>query len=117
MATRHATGGLRRPWAMQLNQIGIAEGANIRPVRHLPTDLCEIGSSSGTRNARRSCRRMLLAPVIVVAAARGSAQPFVLRGIELYQGVVRLFQRCGKDYELRCGQLYPRTIAAFTGRR
>src|SRR5216684_5573940 len=29
MATRHATGRLRRPSAMQLNNIGIAEGANI----------------------------------------------------------------------------------------
>jgi hypothetical protein len=28
MAARDATGRLRRPWAMQLNNIGIAEGAN-----------------------------------------------------------------------------------------
>ena len=28
MAARHATGRLRRPSAMQLNNIGIAEGAN-----------------------------------------------------------------------------------------
>src|SRR5713101_8136318 len=74
MATRHATGRLRRPSAMQLNNIGIAEGANIRPVRYLPTDLCAIGSSGWTRNAGRPCRRMLLVPVIVVAVARGSAQ-------------------------------------------
>jgi len=60
---------------MQLNNIGIAEDANIRPVRYLPTDLCAIGSSGWTRNAGRSCRRMLLVPLIVVAAARGSAQP------------------------------------------
>jgi hypothetical protein len=71
MATRHATGRLRRPSAMQLNNIGIAEGANIRPVRYLPTDLCAIGSSGWTRNAGRSCQRMLLVPLIVVAAARG----------------------------------------------
>jgi hypothetical protein len=56
---------------MQLNNIGIAEGANIRPVRYLPTDLCAIGSSGWTRNAGRSCQRMLLVPLIVVAAARG----------------------------------------------
>ena len=48
---------------MQLNNIGIAEGANIRPVRYLPTDLCATGSSGWTRNAGRSCRRMLLAPL------------------------------------------------------
>ena len=56
---------------MHLNNIGIAEGANIRPVRYLPTDLCAIGSSGWTRNAGRSCQRMLLVPLIVVAAARG----------------------------------------------
>jgi hypothetical protein len=55
--------------------------------------------------------------VIVVAAARGSAQPSALRVIELYQGLVRAFQRCGKGYELRWGQLYARTIAAFADRR
>jgi hypothetical protein len=99
---------------MQLNHIGIAEGANIRPVRYLPTDLCAIGSSGWTRNAGRSCQRMLLVPVIVVAAARGSTQSSALR---LYQGLVRPFQRRGKAYELRCGQLYGRTIAAFTDRR
>jgi hypothetical protein len=37
--------------------------------------------------------------------------------IELYQGVVRAFQRSGKDYELRWGQLYTRTIAAVADRR
>ena len=97
--------------------IGIAEGANIRPVRYLLTDLCATGFSDWTRSAGRSCRRMLLLPVIVVAAARGSAQLSALRVIELYQGLVRPFQRCGKGYELRCGQLYARTIAAFADRR
>jgi hypothetical protein len=114
MATRPATGRLGRPSAMQLNHIGIAEGANIRPVRYLPTDLYAIGSSGWTRSAGRSCRRMLLVPVIVVAAAWGSAQPSALRQ---YQGLVRAFQRRGKVYELRCGQLYARTIAAFADRR
>jgi hypothetical protein len=47
----------------------------------------------------------------------GSAQPSALRVIELYQGLVRAFQRCGKGYELRCGQLYARTIAEFADRR
>src|SRR5258705_10310839 len=71
MATRHATGRLRRPSAMQLNQIGIPGGANIRLVRYLPTDLFAIGSSGWTRSAGRSYRRMLLVPVIVVASGAG----------------------------------------------
>jgi len=63
---------------MQFNHIGIAGGANIRPVRYLLTDLCAVGSSSWTRSvgqAWRSC-----------AAARGLAQPSALRVIVLYQG-------------------------------
>src|SRR5258705_6407311 len=99
MATRHATGRLRRPSAMQLNHIGIPEGANVRPVRYLPTDLCAIGSSGWTRSAGRSYRRMLLVPVIVVASGAGFGS--TLR-VELYQGVY---------------QLYGRTIAAFADRR
>jgi hypothetical protein len=87
----------------------------MRPVRYLPTDLCAIGSSSWTRSAGRWCRRMLLVPVIVVAAARGST--LRVEVIKLYQGLVRPFQRCGKGYELRCGQLYARTIAALADRR
>ncbi len=55
--------------------------------------------------------------VIVVAAARGSAQPSAFRVIEPYQGLVRPLQRCGKGYELRWGQPYARTIAAFADRR
>src|SRR5258708_6194976 len=47
--------------------------------RDLPTDLCALGSSDWTRHAGRSCRRMLLVPLIVVAAARGSAQSSALR--------------------------------------
>jgi hypothetical protein len=97
--------------------IGIAEGANIRLVRYLLTDLGATGFSDWTHSAGRSCRRMLLLPVIAVAAARGSAQLSALRMIELYQGLVRAFQRCGKDYELRCGKLYARTIAAFADRQ
>src|SRR5882672_313827 len=53
----------------------------------------------------------------LVAAARGSAQPSALRVIEIYQGLIRPFQRLGKTYELRCGQLYARTIAASADRR
>jgi hypothetical protein len=102
---------------MQLNHIGIAQGANIRSVRFLPTDPYATGSSGSTRNAGRPCRRMLLLPVIVVAAARGSAQPSASTVIELYQGLIRPFQRLGKAYELRCGQLYARTIAASAERR
>src|SRR6266404_7684730 len=89
MATRHATGRLRRPSAMQLNHIGIAEGPNIRPVRYLPTDLCAIGSSGWTRNART---------VVPAHAARaphcgrsGAGFGSILRVevIKLYQGLVR----------------------------
>jgi hypothetical protein len=60
---------------------------------------------------------MLLAPLIVVAAARSSAQFSALRVIKLYHGLVRPFQRLGKAYELRCGQLYARTIVAFADQR
>ena len=105
MATSPAAGRLH---------VGIAEGANMRPVRYLLTDLCATGFSDWTRSAGRSCRRMLLVPVIVVAAPRGSPQPSALR---LYQGLARAFQRRGKAYELRCSQLYGRTIAAFADRR
>jgi hypothetical protein len=41
---------------------------------------------------------MLLVPVIVVSLARGSAQFLVLRVMELYQRIVRSFQRCKKAY-------------------
>jgi hypothetical protein len=73
---------------MQLNNIGIAQGPE-----------------------GRSCRRMLLVPIVVVAAARAPAPILRVEVIELYQGLVRPFQRCGKGYELRWGQLYARTIA------
>ena len=71
---------------MQLNHIGIAGDANIRPVRYLLTDLCAIGSSGWTRSVGQSWRSMLLVLVIVVATARGLAQPTALRVIVLYQG-------------------------------
>jgi hypothetical protein len=63
MATRHATGRLRRPSALQLNNIGIAEGANLRPVRYLLADPCATDFSDWTRIAGRYRRRMLLVPV------------------------------------------------------
>jgi len=56
---------------MQLNNIGIAEGANTRPVHHLPTDRGATRFSDQARSAGWSCRRTLLLPAIVVAAARG----------------------------------------------
>jgi hypothetical protein len=77
MATRHASRRLRQPSAVQLNHVGIAERANMKPVRYLPIDLCAIGSSGWTPNAGRSCRALLV-PVIVVAVAPGSAQPSAL---------------------------------------
>ena len=68
---------------MQLNHIGIAGDANIRPVRYL-TDLCAIASSGWTRSVGQSWRSMLPVLVIVVAAAR--VQPSALRVIVVYQG-------------------------------
>ncbi len=85
-----------------------------RPARYLLVDLCATEFSDWTRSVGRSYPGMLLVPVIVVAATRGSAQRSALG---LYQGLVRAFQRRGKAYELRCGQLYERTIAAFADRR
>jgi hypothetical protein len=101
---------------MQLDHIGIAEAANIRPVRYLPTDLCAIGSSGWTRNAGRSCLRMLLGRHCGRSDA-GFGSTLHVAVIELYQGLTRPFQRLGKAYELRCGQLYARTIAASADRR
>jgi hypothetical protein len=80
---------------MQLNHIGIARDANIRPVRHLPTDLCAIGSSGWTRSVGQSWRSMLLVLVIVVAAARGSTS--ALRVIVLYQGWFVLSKGVGES--------------------
>src|ERR1700692_4326350 len=77
---------------------GLQRARTERPARHLLVDLCATEFSDWTRSAGRSCRRMLLVPVIVVAAVRGSAQPSALR---LYQGLVRAFQRRGKAYALR----------------
>ena len=101
---------------MQLNHIGIAGSANMKPVRYLPTDLLR------NRLRRLDTQRRTVVPAhaaraaIVVAAARGSAQPPALRVTKLYQGLVRPFQRRGKAYELRCGQLSARTIAVLTDR-
>jgi hypothetical protein len=81
---------------MQLNHIGIAGDANIRPVRYLLTDLCAIGSSGWTRSAGQSWRSMLLVLVIVVAAARGLAQSSALRVIVLYQGWLVLSKGVGE---------------------
>ena len=100
---------------MQLNHIGIAGNANIRSVRYLPTDLCATGFSGWTRSVGQSWRSMLPVLVIVVAAARGST--LRVEGDCGIPRLVRPFQRCGRGYELRCGQLYARTIAAFADRR
>jgi hypothetical protein len=89
----------------------------MKPVRYLPIDFLR------NRLQRLDAQRRTVVPthadraVIVVAAARGSAQPPALRVFELYQGLVRPFQRRGKAYELRCGQLSARTIAAFADQR
>jgi hypothetical protein len=44
--------------------IGIAQGANIRSVRYLLTDLLQPASATGLRSAGLSCRRMLLVPTL-----------------------------------------------------
>jgi hypothetical protein len=100
---------------MQFNS-GIAAAANIRPGRYLPTDLCTIGSGGWRCDAGRSCRRMLLVPSLWLQRRWVRSEP-PRWGIELYEGLVHPFQRWGKGYELRCGQLYERTIAAFADRR
>jgi hypothetical protein len=75
----------------------------MRPVRHLSTDLCPTGFQ------RLDAQRRTVAPAHAAPArhcGRSGAEfgsPSALRVIELYQGLVRPFQRCGKDYELRCG--------------
>jgi hypothetical protein len=79
MATRDATARFREPSAMQLNHIGLAEDANKKTGRCLLVDLCATEFSDWTRSASRSHRHILLVPVIVVAAARGSAQSSSLR--------------------------------------
>jgi hypothetical protein len=86
------------------------------PVRYLLTDPCATGFGDCTRSAGPSRWRMLLLPVIVVAAAR-VRRTLRGEGAERYQGLVRPFQRREKAYELRCGQLSARTIAAFAGRQ
>jgi hypothetical protein len=81
---------------MQLNHIGIAAGADIRPVRYLLAQ-------------RLDAQRRTVVPAHAARARHcgrsgaGSAQPSALRVIALYQGLVRPFQRLGKAYELRCG--------------
>jgi hypothetical protein len=105
-------GSVARPKAdFRRSSAGSIRAAPCRSAVALPVGATFSASSSESRlcaNARA------LVPLIVVAAARGSAQPSALR---LYQGLVRAFQRRGKAYELRCGQLYGRTIAAFADRR
>src|SRR5260370_38163269 len=78
-------------------------------------DAMQIGLQLATASlqTRDSIQQALIFVQRGLAAARGSAQPSALR---LYQGLVRAFQRRGKAYELRCGQLYGRTIAAFADR-
>jgi hypothetical protein len=68
---------------MQLNHIGIAGDANIRPVGYLLTDLCAIGSSSWTRSVGQSWRSMRCSSLW--SQQRG-VQPSALRVIVVYQG-------------------------------
>jgi hypothetical protein len=53
----------------------------------------------------------------VVAGAWRLTQLSALKVIELYQGLVRPFQRCEIVYELRCGQLYTCTMAVLADPR
>ena len=68
---------------MQFNHIGIAGGANIRPVRYLLTDLCAIGSSSWTRSVGQSWRSVRCSSLW---SQQCGVQPSALRVIVLYQG-------------------------------
>ena len=93
---------IRQPSAMQLHRIGIAEDAT---GRHLLVDLsaateaqCKTVAPAHTALSRHGCR--------------GGAGFGPIRGV----GVIALYQ--GSDrYELRCGQLYARTIVAPADRR
>jgi hypothetical protein len=87
----------------------------MRPLRYLLADPCPAGFSDWTRSTGRPCRRMLLVPVI---GRRGEGFGATSASvIEIYQGLIRPFQRLGKTYEHRCGQPYARTIAALADRR
>jgi hypothetical protein len=52
MATRHATARFRRPSAMQLNHIGIAEDANKKTGRHLLVNLYATEFSDAAQDCR-----------------------------------------------------------------
>src|SRR6266446_5996342 len=72
---------------MQLNNIGIAEGANIRPVRYLPTDLCAApaagrATQDGRAGACCSCPSLW-------SQRRGVRLNPRVEVIKLYQGLVR----------------------------
>src|SRR5712671_1312781 len=114
MAARHATGRLRWPSTMQLNSRRHCRGREHKTC--LLTNLGATGFRDQMRSAGQSCRRALLLPSLW-SQWREVRLNSALSVIELYQGLVRAFQRCGKDYELRWGQLYARTIAAFADPR
>jgi hypothetical protein len=90
---------------MQLRHIGIAEDAT---GRHLLVDSARPGSATGAQ-------RKTVAPAHTALSrhgCRGGAGFGPIRGV----GVIALYQ--GSDrYELRCGQLYARTIVVPADRR
>src|SRR5712671_3503735 len=116
MASRHATGRLRWPSAMQLNSHRHRRGREDKTCPYLLADPLQPGPAAGRAThdsragARCSCPSLW-------SQWREVRLNSALRVIELYQGLVRAFQRCRKDYELRWGQPYARTIAAFANRR
>jgi hypothetical protein len=88
MAAGHAAGHLRWPSAMQFVHVCIAAGANFRPVCYPLTDTLRRLDAE-----RRTVVPVHLLPsVIVIAAARGSAQLRV-EVTESYEGVIHAFQR------------------------
>jgi hypothetical protein len=79
MAAGHATAAFRRPSAMQLNPIGIAEDANKKTGRHLLVDLSATECSVWSAPQDGHTGAILLLPIMVAAAARVSAQSAALR--------------------------------------
>jgi len=90
---------------MQLNHIGIADGSLCNRLQWLDAQRETVVPAHAAR-VPYCCR-----------SGAGFGSNLRVEVIKLYQGLVRPFQRRGKAYELRCGQLYARTIVAFADRR
>jgi len=86
--------------------------ADIRP--SVIRRLVFVQPTSPTDVQRRTVVSAYAAPFIMVQRCGFGS---TLVGYDLYQRLVRPFQRCGKGYELGCGQLSARTIAVLVDRR